>query len=226
MPRRSRPASILTDQSPFIIRLMPKLGVEAKEARRRHILEAALRCFARGGYYPTTIDDIAAEAAVSKGAPYVYFEGKEALFRALCESWDCGLAEQIDGAVAGLDEGERSSPRRVLETVIGAIGEHVAAHSDLCRVLIEAQTQAAYLDGVAGVVRASQAENRARLEQLIERGKACGEWPADTESALDARLIVATIRGLMAEWHLRPGSFSWPEMARLIAHQRTCEEQR
>ena len=50
---------------------MPKLAVEVREARRTHILAAALRCFARNGYYPTTIDDIAAEAGVSKGAPYV-----------------------------------------------------------------------------------------------------------------------------------------------------------
>ena len=201
---------------------MPKLTVEVREARRTHILAAALRCFARNGYYPTTIDDITAEAGVSKGAPYVYFEGKEALFRELCDWWDCGLAEDVDAALAGLEEGERRSPRRVLEVVITAVGAHVAEHADLCRVLIEAQTQAAYRDGVAGMVRASQAENQARLEELIEAGKACGEWPSDTDSALQARLIVATIHGLMAQWHLRPGSFSWPEMARLIAGDRSC----
>src|SRR6266487_3150121 len=100
---------------------MPKLAVEAREARRQHILRAALRCFARRGYHTTTIDDIAAEAGVSKGAPYVYFQSKEALFRALYDRWDCGLADRIDAALADLDDQQHRSPRRTLEVVITAI---------------------------------------------------------------------------------------------------------
>jgi len=196
---------------------LPKLAVEAKEARRSNILAAALRCFARRGYHATTVDDIAAEAGVSKGAPYVYFDSKQALFRALYDRWDCGLADRIDAALAGLDDQQRRSPRRTLEVVITAVGAHVMDQADLCRILIEAQTQAAYLDAVAETVLASQAHAQTGLEQLIEAGKARGEWPADTDSALHARLVLATIHGLMADWHLRPGSFSWQEMARLIA---------
>ena len=115
---------------------MPKLAVEAKEARRSHILAAALRCFARRGYYATTVDEIAAAAGVSKGAPYVYFDGKEELFRELYARWDCGLNEQIEAALAGLEESERRSPRRMLEVALIAVGAHVSENADLCRVLI------------------------------------------------------------------------------------------
>lgn len=196
---------------------MPKLAVEAKEARRRHILSAALRCFARRGYYPTTIDEIAAEAGVSKGSPYVYFESKEELFRALYGRWTCGLNEQIDAALAGLADRERRSPRRMLEAALIAVGAHVTENADLCRVLIEVETQAGYLDAVAETVRGSQADSRARLEELIEEGKALGEWPGDADAGLQARLILAAVNGLMAQWHVEPGTFSWPQMARLLA---------
>ncbi len=211
-------ASIMTDWSPFYLAIsVPKLAVEVKEARRSHILAAAVRCFARRGYHATTIDEIAAEAGVSKGAPYVYFESKGELFRELYARWDCGLNERIDAALAGLGERERHSPRRMLEVGLVAVGRHVTENADLCRVLIEVETQAAYLDAVAETVRGSQADSLARLEELIEAGKACEEWRADTDTRLQARLILAAINGLMAQWHLQPGSFSWPQMAHVLA---------
>ncbi len=210
---------LMTDWSPSIIRevSVPRLTAEARETRRGHILRAALRCFARRGYHATTIDDIAAEAGVSKGAPYVYFESKEALFRALYETWSCGLSDRMETVLAGLDDQARHSPRRVLAAVLTAVGTHVTEHADLCRVLIEARTQAAYTEVVAEVVRASQAQAQARMSRLIGAGVARGEWPPDTDPEDHARLILAAIHGLMVEWHLRPGSFSWPKMARLLA---------
>ncbi|HKF19191.1 MAG TPA: TetR/AcrR family transcriptional regulator [Candidatus Dormibacteraeota bacterium] len=196
---------------------MPRLAVEAKEARREHILRAALRCFARSGYYPTTVDDIAAEAGVSKGAPYVYFESKEALFQQLYDSWDCGLATRIDAALARLRSQGSRSPRTTLEAIIVAVGAHVTEETDLCRVLIEARTQAAYVDAIAKRFRSSQADAEGKMKQLIEAGVARGEWPPETNPELHAQLILATLHGLMAQWHLSPGSFSWDEMARALA---------
>ena len=42
---------------------------------------------------------------MSKGTPYLYFPGKEALFIALTEEWDCGLAARVDAAIGGLEIG-------------------------------------------------------------------------------------------------------------------------
>jgi AcrR family transcriptional regulator len=196
---------------------MPRLAAEVREARRDHILKAALRCFARRGYHLTSVDDIAAEAGVSKGAPYVYFESKEALFQQLHDSWNCGLTDRIGAALARLSDRDRRSPRMVLEAIVIAVGDHVEEEADLCRVLMEARTQAAYASGLAELVRASQAEAHVEMTRLIAAGIASGEWPADADAALHARLILASIHGLMAEWHLRPGSFSWRDMAGALA---------
>ncbi|HKF77175.1 MAG TPA: TetR family transcriptional regulator [Candidatus Dormibacteraeota bacterium] len=195
---------------------MPRLAVEEKEARRRHILSSALRCFARRGYHATTVEDIAAEAGVSKGAPYVYFDSKEALFQQLYDSWDCGLAARIDAAIAGIGDRARS-PRGVLEAVIAAVGDHVTEEADLCRVLVEARAQAAYARAVAERVRSSDADAQTRMAQLIQAGIARGEWQADADPELHARLILAAIDGLMAQWHVRPGSFSWQDAATALA---------
>lgn len=55
-------------------------------AKRRQIIEGAKRCFLRLGFEAASMNDIAAEAAVSKGTLYVYFADKEDLFAALCDA--------------------------------------------------------------------------------------------------------------------------------------------
>ena len=75
---------------------MPKLKPETEHARRQNILDAAERCFSRGGFHATTMQDICREAAVSPGALYVYFDSKEALIAGLCERDRAELTERIE----------------------------------------------------------------------------------------------------------------------------------
>ncbi len=51
--------------------------------RESRILDAANDLITHYGYDKTTVDEIAREAGVSKGAVYLHFKGKEALFEAL-----------------------------------------------------------------------------------------------------------------------------------------------
>ena len=53
------------------------------EERPTEILGAALRLFGERGYAGTRLEDVARQAGVSKGTVYLYFESKEALFRAM-----------------------------------------------------------------------------------------------------------------------------------------------
>src|ERR1700728_2831646 len=79
---------------------MPKIAEQIRAARREQIIAAGLACFARSGYHAATMADVAAQAGVSKGTPYLYFDSKEALFLSLHEEWDCGAGRRIDAAVA------------------------------------------------------------------------------------------------------------------------------
>src|SRR5260221_12602324 len=74
---------------------MPKTSAAAKEARRTQILDAAVRCFARTGYYATTIEDVVRETGLSRGALYLYFPSKEALYLAISDRWNCGMDAAI-----------------------------------------------------------------------------------------------------------------------------------
>lgn len=77
---------------------MPRVTDEHVEARRRGILAAAHRCFARQGPHATTMQEIAREAGLSAGALYRYFDGKEALIEALAD-WGREVKQE---ALAGL----------------------------------------------------------------------------------------------------------------------------
>jgi AcrR family transcriptional regulator len=68
---------------------------KARAARRDQIIAARLACFARSGYHATTMADVAGQAGVSKGTPYLYFDSKQALFLALHEQWDCGAGQRV-----------------------------------------------------------------------------------------------------------------------------------
>ncbi len=196
---------------------MPKIAETARAARREQIIAAGVACFAQSGYHSTTMADVAAQAGVSKGTPYLYFDSKEALFLALHEQWDCGAGERVDTAIAALPDRERRSPRAILNAVAAAIAAHVQAEAETCRVLMEARALAAHEPVIAEAVRAADARAHQQLEDLIAAGARVGEWPAGTDPALAARLFTAGLYGLMAQWHLAPGSFSWQAAAAALA---------
>ena len=60
---------------------MPKVVPEYKEEAKTKIIEAARTVFAKKGYHDATMDDVAKEVGVSKGALYSYFKSKEDLLK-------------------------------------------------------------------------------------------------------------------------------------------------
>ncbi len=69
--------------------------------RREQILAAATRAFARNGFAATGLDDIAAEAGVTRVILYRHFESKTDLYRAVLDRFCGKLAEGINEPVGG-----------------------------------------------------------------------------------------------------------------------------
>ncbi len=93
---------------------MPRLKPDTQRARRDHILDAALKCFARSGFHATTMQDICKVAEVSPGAVYVYFASKEDLIAGLCERDRAEFAERFAQLATAPD----------FLQALNAIGEH------------------------------------------------------------------------------------------------------
>jgi len=70
--------------------------------KRRTILDAAVRVFARQGFHGCRVSDIADEAGVAYGLVYHYFDSKDEVLDTLfLERWDIMLA-----AIGEVDERE------------------------------------------------------------------------------------------------------------------------
>src|SRR5436190_16430993 len=80
---------------------VPRLTPERREARRAEILAAARRCFARDGFHPTSMPDIAREAGLSTGAFYRYFTSKDEVVLEVAGQAFAILAGRLDEALAG-----------------------------------------------------------------------------------------------------------------------------
>lgn len=187
---------------------MPKISAAAKEARQEQILQAALHCFAQRGYYATTIEDLVTATGLSRGALYLYFPSKEALYLALADRWSCGLEAAIQARVTpGL------SPAAVLRIIIEVTGAHVAAEADACRVLMEGWILGRTIPALAEQVESQEAHTIQTFEQLLQAGVASGEMRANLAIHLHAQMLLATLQGLMIQWHLHPGTIDWQRVA-------------
>jgi AcrR family transcriptional regulator len=63
--------------------------------RREQILDAATRAFARAGFTATGLDDVAAEAGITRVLLYRHFDSKADMYRAVLERVGRRLAEQV-----------------------------------------------------------------------------------------------------------------------------------
>jgi AcrR family transcriptional regulator len=112
----------LNDRSVIYNTMAEKRWERRKEDRSGEILEAALACFAKNGFAATRMDDIARRAKIAKGTIYLYFENKEAVFKALARS---SVASRLETAEAALN-GQQESAADLLRFVLCNLGEFVS----------------------------------------------------------------------------------------------------
>jgi len=66
--------------------------------RKAQILDAAIVCFARKGFHLTSMHDISAEAGISVGLIYRYFQNKEAVISAMADRHKKEISEVLEQA--------------------------------------------------------------------------------------------------------------------------------
>jgi AcrR family transcriptional regulator len=76
---------------------------EAREAKRRLILDAALDVFAERGFAEARLEDVAARAGVAKGTVYLYVSSKDALFEELVRTGIAAPVQELQARVLASD---------------------------------------------------------------------------------------------------------------------------
>ena len=190
----------VADQMP-----MPKLKPETVAERRQDIINAALACFARRGYHQTTMDDIVAEAGLSKGGVYVHFDSKQALFQSLLAWMIEQFAFETVRAPAG-DETVAEQLKALMRSMVESISSpRFQAMSPLflemwVHHLNDAEVKQTALD--------SYAQFRAPLAQLIETGIDQGSL-RHVDAMSMANILIAIPEGLMVQALVDADSVDW-----------------
>ena len=184
---------------------MPKLKPETLAERKQHILDAALICFARSGYHQTTMDDIVAEAALSKGGVYVHFDSKRALFQALI-TW---AMEQF-----AFDLEQMPSPGEKIEDQLKALMratiESMSSQriQEMSPLFLEMWVQNLNDAEVKQTAVESYAHFRRPLTQLIEAGINQGSLRR-VDALSMANILMAIPEGLMVQALVDKDSVDW-----------------
>lgn len=187
---------------------MPKLGEDAKQQRRDALVGAAWRCVARGSYRNLSVDDVCAEAGLSKGAFYTYFAQKQDLLVALLEDDAAGLNDLVTDAAEQPSGVEQI--RRFVAALVdrGADGAAVQLRADLWSEIASDDTLRQHF-------LAAMQRRRARLAQIIGDAVGRGELVDVPANAL-AAVFLALGDGLMLHRVLDPSGFRWENVRRAV----------
>jgi AcrR family transcriptional regulator len=157
-----------------------------KAERPGEIIDAALELFVAKGFMGTRLDEVAKLAGVSKGTVYLYFDNKEALFKAVVETLVVPEIERTEQQIQAFDGSASELISQLVKQWWESVGE-----SQLCGlpklIIAEAgnfpELASFYVEHVIGRVRRV-------IARLISRGIAEGEFTA-CDPAYAARLLLA-----------------------------------
>jgi AcrR family transcriptional regulator len=160
----------------------------AVAARRLRILDAAARCFAKHGFARTRVEDVAAEARVSRALVHHHFGSKEELAQQvqqhMLEEWSAA----VDHAIAGA-----ASAGEALEAWLRVNLSDMRRRPLLHAILADAALLASFEDAA----RRSMAEWREKLVALLQRGVTSGEFRVDLDVESTAEVLRAMQVGMM-----------------------------
>jgi TetR/AcrR family fatty acid metabolism transcriptional regulator len=165
----------------------------AADVKRRLILDAAVRVFARQGYETSRVGDIAKEAGVAYGLVYHYFGSKDAVLEAVFhEQWGRLLA-----AVALAEETGETAPEQ-LALVVKIVLRAWRDDPDLVRLLVREINRSPHIQDELDEI----GQAFASLERIVARGQKEGTFRADVDPQIAAWMLYGGLEEVLTGWVL------------------------
>jgi TetR/AcrR family fatty acid metabolism transcriptional regulator len=161
--------------------------------KRRQILDAAVRVFARQGFHATRVSDIADEAGVAYGLVYHYFRSKDEVLNELfVERWSLLLT--------AIEEADRTGgPHRVrLAAVASFIIDSYRHDPELMKVIIVEVTRAANSFGQTHLAEIRRAYES--IAKIVADGQEAGEFRSDIAPLFASMSFYGAIEQLLSGW--------------------------
>lgn len=191
----------------------PATKREQREASVENILAAALALFVSQGYRHATVEQIAASAALTKGAVYFYFRNKSALLLALLDRAEKIVVDDMLDRVAAADKDPES---RMVAFIHGQARLGVErAELVLLLVLMSLEFR-----GVGDAVETRVTKIYGRLydtvESILREGRRSGVFRTDTGVAEQAAIVMAGHDGTFLEWYRRQRDLDGAALVRAL----------
>jgi TetR/AcrR family transcriptional regulator, transcriptional repressor of aconitase len=180
---------------PFYIDVMPRVSDEHLERRRRQIMDAALRCFARKGFHETSLQDVFGESGLSAGAVYRYFKSKNDLIRAITAEESAPITAIIESAVAqdpvpGADE---------IAGRLAAALQELSGPDGPARVAPSGWAEALHDPAVADIVRGTWGPIRSHWITAAQRMRDDGRLPPGTDAGAAGAALFSVGPGFLLQ---------------------------
>jgi TetR/AcrR family fatty acid metabolism transcriptional regulator len=185
--------------------------------KRRLILDAAVRVFARQGFHACRVSDIADEAGVAYGLVYHYFASKDEVLDTLfLERWEVML-ELIRSVDA-----DPIPVREKLAAIAAFIIDSYRHDPDLMKVIIVEVTRAANSFGATHIETIR--ESYELIGGMIEQAQEQGVFKAEIEPRFAAMAFYGTIEQLLTGWifDLLPRGEDYFERAKWLVVETVC----
>ncbi len=166
---------------------------ERREEAELRLLEAGTRLVAERGLQHVTLAEVGASAGFSRGLPAHYFGNKQGFEEALADF----IVEESRGLIAGTPrEGGLSA---LIDAVTAYFDAAVRCPHHLC-VLQIMLTEALSSPSLSPAVTLLSRETASAFEGYFRKGVENGEIRADLDPTLLGVILLAALRGVIAQW--------------------------
>jgi AcrR family transcriptional regulator len=163
------------------------------EDKRKQLLDAAVRVFARRGYHGSRVGDIAEEAGVAHGLLYHYFSSKEDVLRTVFRENFVELLARF----RAVEETDEPAPDK-LAGVAKILLRTWRNDPDLVTVMVREVARSPQLQGQVEEVR----EAFAVLQRIIEQGQREGAFRDDLDPLFSAWIVYGGLEEVLTGWVL------------------------
>ena len=165
----------------------------AQEEKRRQILDAAVRVFARDGFHTSRVGDIAEEAGVAHGLLYHYFSSKDEVLQTVFrENW-AQLLERFE-AVEASDEPADEKLRGIVKILLRTWRNDPALVTVMVREVGRSPQLATQVDDIGRAF--------AVIERVIERGQAEELFRPELDARLASWVVYGGLEEILTGWVL------------------------
>ena len=178
--------------------------------KHQQIIEAAVRVFARNGYYNSRVSDIAKEAGIASGTIYLYFKTKDEILVTL-------FREKMAEFVATVRKAIAAEPDAVakLRRLIGLHFKLLEDHSEMAEVVqVELRQGQKFFRGASANEVSGYFD---LISSVLEEGMAAGMFRSDLPVKTVRKVLFGAMDQMATSWVLGKRGYKLSETAEAVA---------